>query len=514
MATGDLAGDCVTNRVVLHPRAAPSDRLRVWLGVLLQRDEPRLTWYLDGAVTNPTPVRRLARAYDRYPQPGYTGVMTGVYEFSGLDPATIHRVQVRVGDAENSDALQVRTLPAKLGDEPFRVLLGSCYAYETDRTGLASQLVASLRPRPDLIFLLGDQVYLDQPVLESFTADEATLAQRFEAKYIANWTIPAGRAPNGYARILDAAPSASIPDDHEFWNNYPRISAAVPATMRRNVRESWKNAALAMYGAFQRNDSATKSEIIDIDPLSFFLMDNRTSRSETNTRTMSPQTLTDFDEWTRRVAGSQTIPVLITGPSIFQDRKSDFAADAFDSNLANYDDFMEIMSRLQLMARAGNPVLLLTGDVHYARILQADLKLTQLMRPGGSMYEVISSPTSLVNMPFRDQWSDAARRVGNILHRKTVPAGRWKKASIPGEDKALDHFSSDLRFDTKYPTDRETQRGDHVTVLSFRRTNLGVKLTVTYHAVPKPETEGNRLGDAPVELSLSWALEREGIPHA
>jgi hypothetical protein len=503
----------VTNRVVLHPRAAPSDRLRVWLGVLLQQDEPKLTWYLDGAAAKPSPVRRLARAYDSYPQPGYIGVMTGVYEFSGLDPETIHRVQVRVGDADYSEVLQARTLPAKLGDEPFRVLLASCFAYETDRTGLASQLVTSLRPQPDLTFLVGDQVYLDQPVFESFTGDEATLAQRFEAKYLANWAIPAG-APTGYARILDAAPSASIPDDHEFWNNFPQISAAVPATIRRNVRESWKNAALAMYGAFQRNDSTTKSEIIDIDPLSFFLMDNRTSRSETNTSTMSAQTLTDFDEWTRRVAGSQAIPVLITGPSIFQDKRSDFAGDALDNNLANYDDFIEIMSRLQLMARSGNPVLLLTGDVHYARILQADLKLTQLTRPGGSMYEVISSPTSLVNMPFRDQWSDAARRVGDILRRKPVPAARWKKASLPGEGKTLAHFSSDLRFDTKYPTERETQRGDHVAVLSFRRTNLGVKLTVTYHAVPKPETEGNRLGDSPVEISLSWALEREGIPHA
>ncbi|HTF42206.1 MAG TPA: hypothetical protein VK754_16630, partial [Propionibacteriaceae bacterium] len=138
----------MTNRVVLHPRAAPSDRLRVWLGVLLQQEEPKLTWYLDGAVTEPSPVRLLTRAYGNYPQPGYTGVMTGVYEFSGLGQGTIHRVQVRVGNVDYSDVLQTRTLPEKLGNEPFRVLLGSCFAYETDRTGLASQLVTGLRPQP------------------------------------------------------------------------------------------------------------------------------------------------------------------------------------------------------------------------------------------------------------------------------------------------------------------------------------------------------------------------------
>jgi hypothetical protein len=195
--------------------------------------------------------------------------------------------------------------------------------------------------------------------------------------------------------------------------------------------------------------------------------------------------------------------VLITAPAIFQDKRSHFAAEILDSNLANYGDFKDIMGGLKMMARSGKTVLLLTGDVHYARILQADLKLTQLMGPGGSMYEVISSPTSLVNMPFRDQWSDAARRIGNILRREPVPAARWKKAQIPGEGKTLAHFSSDLRFHTKYPTDRETQRGDHVAILSFRRTNLGVKLIVTYHAVPKPETNGNRLGDSPVEITLS-----------
>jgi hypothetical protein len=123
-------------------------------------------------------------------------------------------------------------------------------------------------------------------------------------------------------------------------------------------------------------------------------------------------------------------PVLITGPSIFQDRRSDFAADAFDTNLANYDDFTEIMSRLQLMARSGNPVLLLTGDVHYARILQADLKLTQLMRPGGSMYEGISSPTSLINMPFRNQWSDLRSGTrGNSPCLTSCP--RWRHRRIP-----------------------------------------------------------------------------------
>ena len=440
------------NRIVLHPRAAPNDRLRVWLGILMQRDRPKLTWYLDGVVTEPTPVRELNRAYSGY-GPGYTGVMTGVYEFPGLQPGTIHRAQVSLGDTEYSDVLQARTLPARVGEEPFRVLLASCFAFETDRTGLAGQIVAGLRPQPDLTLLVGDQVYLDQPLFESWTGDEPTLAQRFEAKYLANWTIPAG--PFGYAQILDAAPSACISDDHGFWNNYPRISATVPATVSQNVRDSWRNAASAMYTAFQQDDSTTNTQIIDVEPLSFFLMDNRRSRSENFARTMSNETLADFEKWTHNLAGTRKIPVLITGPSIFQDEKSNFDATVFDSNLANYDDFSQITSGLDMLAQAGNPVLLLTGDVHYARILQADLKLTQLTRPGGSMFEIISSPTSLVDMPFVDQWSDAWTRVRSIFNREPIPAARWRRAPLPEDGELWLIFRRTSDSEHCFPNDPE-----------------------------------------------------------
>jgi hypothetical protein len=48
IATADLAGGCVTNRVVLHPRVARVIGFGCGLGVLLQQDEPKLTLYLDG----------------------------------------------------------------------------------------------------------------------------------------------------------------------------------------------------------------------------------------------------------------------------------------------------------------------------------------------------------------------------------------------------------------------------------------------------------------------------------
>jgi hypothetical protein len=302
----------MSSRIVLHPRAAPSDSLRFWLGILEQAVNPKLTWYLDGAVTEPTPVRNLGRSYP-YPEPGYTGVMTGVYEFSGLDPGTIHRVQVEIGDTEYSDVLQARTLPAELGNEPFRVLLASCFDYETDPTGLAGQLVAGLKPPPDLTLLVGDQVYLDLP-LRLLIGSEPTLARQFEGKYLANWTIPVGRGTTGYARILDVAPTTCVPDDHEFWNNFPQPSLVAPMTFTPGARRSWTNAALAMYRAFQQNEATPTSEIIEINPLSFFLMDNRTGRSEDFTHTVSGETLNAFEDLDQRCCWYSHDPRAYHGP--------------------------------------------------------------------------------------------------------------------------------------------------------------------------------------------------------
>jgi hypothetical protein len=502
----------VFNRIVLHPRAAPAGEVRVWLGVIGQREPPTLTWRLDDCEALAVEMRPLSRAWDGYGD-DYLGVMTGVYAFRGLPAGRAHCVQVRVGATEWSDILTTCTLPDAIRDVPLEVLLVSCFAVGTDPTGMAGELVAGLRPSPDLTLLVGDQVYLDQPLLETWTGNPAQLAQRFEGKYLQNWTAPGGQA--GFARILHVAPSASVPDDHEYWNNYPRPSLTAPITRFKLARKAWATVAARLYDAFQRDTVEQRSQVIDIDPLSIFMMDNRTGRTEDFRGTMTEQISNNFDDWADTVIDDREqrqrlrIPVLVTGPSIFQDPAGHFSAEVLDSNLSNYEDFPQILAPLKRLVRHGFPVLLLTGDVHYGRVITADLKSVRLGRPNGSMHEVISSPSSLVNLPLVDQWSDARRLLRRLFRREAIPSARWSQARLPGEDGHLASMSSDFAFQARFPSRPRTQRGDHVVRLSFRRTNIGVDLTVTYHAVPKADAEGSELDRQTIPLRLSWAPTEE-----
>jgi hypothetical protein len=42
---------------LLHPRAAPGDRLRVWIGVFAKYDPPAIQWELDGQSVRPVALR-------------------------------------------------------------------------------------------------------------------------------------------------------------------------------------------------------------------------------------------------------------------------------------------------------------------------------------------------------------------------------------------------------------------------------------------------------------------------
>src|SRR5215211_5816324 len=83
----------VSTQIVIHPRVADAQYLRIWVGLLdgRQRD---LRWYVDGRLVQPQPVRPLAPAYE----PGgsrRTPVLTGLYEIAVPESAEPYRVQVK-----------------------------------------------------------------------------------------------------------------------------------------------------------------------------------------------------------------------------------------------------------------------------------------------------------------------------------------------------------------------------------------------------------------------------------
>ena len=107
-----------------------------------------------------------------------------------------------------------------------------------------------------------------------------------------NWAGPyAGAAPR----------SVSMPDDHEYWNNFPHAAPLIQNSWQESSRENWRRAARAAFEGFQRQYPAESGEavIIDVDPLSFSLADTRTDKDPDRKSTMSSNQRRRLDDWFR-----------------------------------------------------------------------------------------------------------------------------------------------------------------------------------------------------------------------
>lgn len=463
--------------VVLHPRAVPAGRIQVWTGVFGASRAPALEWRLDGRPAAPEAVRPLAGARpEGLVEPGEERAFTGVFEFrDGVEPGSTHTVEVRTGEGERA-SLTVRSLPAAVPatfDDPFNVLLVSCFHAAEDRGGAAGTVVSQLKGalRPHLTLLMGDQVYLDLPVQANFPDDEAALARRFEEDYRQNWT-----GDVGYSQVLRMAPGVHLPDDHEYWNNFPHAAPHIQNTWREGGRGRWRRAALALYEAFQAPapEGVRRAIELDVDPLSFFLLDSRTFRQEDKVRTLHPDVLAQFQAWAARAAREKKFPVVASGQSFLDEAAGRIGGAVGDRTMANYGDFREVVETLVGLADAGRPVLCLTGDVHWGRITET----RDLFHNRARLVEVISSPTSLVTTIGGDQIKSLGARITGLFGAKEP----WPRHAEPADPPEL--FAPDLfgkRIQPRKPLHR--QRGNHFVLLSFRRTGTGLSLTARYQEI-------------------------------
>jgi hypothetical protein len=468
------------NDLVLYQRAAPSDRLRVWAGTLYATQAPELEWRLDGAPRVPQALRPLdsVRSDEMLPPNVRPAVVqrafTGVYEFDGLQPDSLHTVTITSGGESRERSL--RTLPAAVPtalDQWFNVLLVSCFYQAEDVRGMAGTIVSQLKAaaKPHLTLLMGDQVYLDLPTQLVFPRDLASLADKFETDYRRNWI-----GPLGYGQVLAAAPSVSIPDDHEYWNNFPHITPIVANTWNRPDRDTWQSAALAMYKGFQFPYVGNLGDAfrLDVPPLSFFISDGRTLRDPERGFTLSPAARDQLGQWVDHVIGQRLVGIFVSGQSLFVEPAGLLKGKVADYELPNYKDFRDIVRTLTRLVDGRRPLLCLTGDVHWGRVTEALDQTTGRT----AIREIITSPASLVATMGSDQLKEAGSALGGIFGRSTDPWPRHADAKAPPA-----YFASDVtanRFACLNPP-RHRQRGNHVALLSFRQSGGGVDLQVTYY---------------------------------
>jgi hypothetical protein len=325
-------------------------------------------------------------------------------QLHNLTQQTSYWLTLRIGGQWKADA-SIKTIPWRLpgpADPAFIVMLGSCFFGHEDPDGTVGRTYMNMpaAARPDVKFLCGDQVYLDNPWqdFKNPLHSRNWLEHRSFKTYLDTWTqwTPEG----GFGQLLKNGANFFSSDDHEFWNNAPDLGLNVPFfTLTQKGRDQWWAIAAALYQIFQTVPSAPVR--FNIDPLSFCICETRFNRGHGggDDNFMSPANLQAIGQW---MAGLTGPGVLVLGQPFFAESGSikDYGLPDFHRQ---YEELKGYLRQSQ------HSIVVLTGDVHFGRIAVTGL------RPelGTKLYEVISSPMQLVP-GAKGKYAAAPQVFGNV----------------------------------------------------------------------------------------------------
>jgi PhoD-like phosphatase len=478
------------------PATGDGPKLLVWVGATDRTTPPALRWFVNDAPVAPRVVRAMTSIRDelfrelalepdlldgevdgqRIPR-----TFTGLYELDPDGPDLNHRVRVETDDGVDAEAIDVRSLPDTVpvhGSGRIDVVLASCFNFsEADSgslrriTGPKGDLLTAFRPCATIF--MGDQIYGDLPTLADFPKSPFRLAEKLERDYLRNW-----RDETGFDQLLRLAPAAFVPDDHEFWNNFPHVSPVIGNSWTEGGRARWRHAALAAFRAFQTPPTGQVgvSHTIEIGEVSIHLADTRSLRREDRASTLAPPRPVDgflgahaqLRAWVDEVNARRQHGVFVTGQSLLRSPTGVIKGTTADFELANYGDYPLILQELVRLERES---LLVTGDVHWGRVVHAQNKFN-----GRRIHEVICSPTALVTSVGIDPVKKSGAFLGGLFGRKDP----WPRHSDP--DDAPDLFAKGAPGG-QYECDKRQvfgQAGDQIAVLSFDLSGGEIHGGVTY----------------------------------
>lgn len=337
-----------------------------------------------------------------------SGANTIHYQYvpvSGLQSKSEYIFELFLGDQPLARA-RLRTLPdvlEPLGGDPFTILLGSCFCSSRSESVSLGATYLNLQRmiRTDLKILCGDQVYLDDPALHFLwnTHSKEELEDLLFRNYVGTWSqmgwSVSGSYQGGYQQLLQNGANFFSSDDHEFWNNAPNWATLIRDTWSQSGRNDWWEIASNLLRIFQSGSTRTEFNVGD---LSFLILDTRVNRDEERNRLLSDDDLDNLRRW---VDGLQGLGVLVVGQPIFSE-KSGWRGRFTDWSFPDYDQYAEI---LRTLYRTEHSIIVLTGDVHFGRIASVPIK------DNVYLYEIISSPTALVNDKVGGSWSEAPEKI-------------------------------------------------------------------------------------------------------
>lgn len=383
-----------------------------------------------------------------------------VVSFRGLRPNTAYRVEFHrfveaKGNIIESGWQHLRsgffeTLPKRiptLSEKPFTIGLGSCY-YDHRDGGQAAGAYQALyergpdKVRPDITFLTGDQVYLDIG-FDSLSRDPKEIRQRIADDYAQHWRSLGG--------ILNRGGTWMMPDDHEYWNDYPFHDSLIPQLLALKfdkVRAAWTGAAKDAVKNIQRSPVV---ETISIGgDLSICLADLRSYRSK---KLFLPNAeFGKIIKW----AENLSCPGILVIPQPLIVKKNNV-----ERNLRSFKS--QYARLIQALGASGHDIVLLSGDVHFGRIASCDIGLN-----GGRLIEIVSSPLS--NLTYLNGIATSTPdHMPKKFPGKGIDIPGWQPQTV-NYAKEFDVSTRKGRLLSAYPKSRTRE---HFMTVSFQRPAAG-----------------------------------------
>ena len=293
---------------------------------------------------------------------------------------------IKYNDNEYTKACSFKALPSSLGT--FNIILGSCYE-RTNDNGCVDKAISLNDTIPDVVFLVGDQVYLDHPATGLFIDNTGKgitnndIGTRFYQSYFETF--------NSIRTLMSRGAHYTISDDHDFFNNYPIVPKYL-CLYTSSQMKYWINTAKTLIKTLQ-NPILVSTFNIGKD-LSFLVADTRLECDKM--KLMPDETFNQIIEW---VYSLESPGILVLSQPLFLKKGS-----SDDYNLSDYQQYGLLVDAL---IRSKNDILVLGGDIHSSRY-------AMVRNPKNNLYEVISSPLSLVELT-----SD----VGDVSKLKNTVAG-------------------------------------------------------------------------------------------
>lgn len=300
------------------------------------------------------------------------------------------RVNVSASFRSDVASTSFRAVPRDADRTTFA--LASCYFGELGRAtsfGTALDTAANGYSlgghRIDFKLFVGDNLYADVAVDQNaFSAEDGAYAE-IATRYVRTFVDD-----DAMALALASSPTFFTFDDHELWNDFPHQNAWLSRSWSAH-RSLWTGASVAGLDAFQvplnpAGIGASRSYIFEAGQVPFFVADTRsqrTSAEDPHPSLLPLEALEGLEAFLRAPGGPR---VLVLGQPIWLEARSKTFLFTTDHNLAAYEEaFGRIVRALD---DCPSDVLVLSGDVHFSRILRLETS------PGVHVYEVVSSPSA------------------------------------------------------------------------------------------------------------------------